>query len=641
MIERLSYRLDRFLHLHPVLQLALVLGATFVLALVFAAIAAVYGHEHAGSLGDGLWWAVTRMLDGGTVAGERGLASRLLGLAVTLTGLVALAVLTGAFASSFADRIRVIRQGRIPIFERGHVVLLGWNARGAVILRELAASGLRATVAVVADQERDLLEERAREAVEGLRHRLRIVVKRGDPTTTAAVRAVSATAAHVIAVLPEGGAEGDLPWAGPRADRAALRSLLAVRRVLGGRRVPIVVEASCRAGEEMIRLLAGEEQIIAVDARDFGARVLVHAVQQPGAFDVVRQILSLRGCSLHLHPAAGLAGCRFDQVHATVADGVLIGLVRGGAVLLSPAGGEAIAPEDQLLVIADHASRPRHDASLPGIPEGALPPPSEVPPIRSLHILVARHKPELAAMLEFLGPVGAARMTVLVPPADVAAVRRDLAGAHPGGAGVEVIGCDPLDADAVARALAMDPDVALLLAPDVAPAESADADSDQIITLLHLRRLGRGRPRPLHVVLELRSPETRRLVVTDPDVDFVLSGEIVGMLLAQEIHAVLEGPGDGRRGDVVRRALDDVAAAVRLRPLADYAAGDPRPSFALIAAAARARGEVALGVEREGAAALLLPERHLCFDVEGTRAVVLRPPEPPAATAAARPPAAA
>ena len=182
------------------------------------------------------------------------------------------------------------------------------------------------------------------------------------------------------------------------------------------KRVPIVVEASCRAGEEMIRLLAGEEQIIAVDARDFGARVLVHAVQQPGAFDVVRQILSLRGCSLHLHPAAGLAGCRFDQVHATVADGVLIGLVRGGAVLLSPAGGEAIAPEDQLLVIADHASRPRHDASLPGIPEGALPPPSEVPPIRSLHILVARHKPELAAMLEFLGPVPLLPMAIRFTP---------------------------------------------------------------------------------------------------------------------------------------------------------------------------------------------------------------------------------
>lgn len=634
LIQWLSYRLDRFLHLHPVLQLALVLGATLFLALFFGLVITALGHGDVADFFDGVWWAVTRMLDGGTIAGERRLLHRLIGLFVTLTGLVAVAVLTGAFASSFADRIRVIRQGRIPIFERGHVVLLGWNARGAVILRELALSGIAVTVAVLADQDRDLLEERAREALGNIRHRLCVVVKRGDPTTTAAVRAVSASAARVIAVLPDAGAAGEAaPGGGHRADRAALRSLLAVRRVLRGRRVPVVVEVSCRAGEEIIRLCAGDDEIIAVDARDVNAGVLVRAVQQPGAFDVVRQILSLGGCSIYLHPPGALAGRTFDEIHAASLGAVVIGRLRGDEVDLSPDGSRVLQRDDQLIAVADAAIPPAEGGALPELAEP--PPPSGGdPPIRSLHVLVARHKPELASILGHLGDVHAARMTVLVPPGDVDETRRDLAGAHPGGAALEVIGCDPLDPAAIERALALDPDVALLLAPDVSPDGFADADSDQIITLLHLRRLTRARPRPLHVVLELRSPETRRLVAADPDVDFVLAGEIVGMLLAQEIHALHQSL-DARRGELYRRILDAITVSIHLRPLSEYAAGGDPPTFARIAAAARARGEIALGVEQAGAAALLLPERELRFDVEGTRVVILRPPGRLASTAAA------
>jgi hypothetical protein len=179
----------------------------------------------------------------------------------------------------------------------------------------------------------------------------------------------------------------------------------------------------------------------------------------------------------------------------------------------------------------------------------------------------------------------------------------------------------------MSRALALDPDVALLLAPDVAPSEFADADSDQIITLLQLRRLSASRPpeRPLHAVVELRSPETRRLISVDHEVDFVLSGEIVGMLLAQELHALYESPsGDAGLGATYRKILDAVSASLRLRPLAEYAAGLDPPTFGHVAAVARARGEVAIGVEQSGGAAFLLPDRDARFDLEDTRVILVR-----------------
>src|SRR5207247_941724 len=118
----------------------------------------------------GLWWAITRMLDGGTVASDSGPRRQIFGIGVTLIGTIAVAILTGSFASSFSDRLNALRRGALPVFEKGHVVFLGWNSHGSVILRELAVSGIRATLVIVADHERDLLEESVREQLEGRAH---------------------------------------------------------------------------------------------------------------------------------------------------------------------------------------------------------------------------------------------------------------------------------------------------------------------------------------------------------------------------------------------------------------------------------------------------------------------------------------
>jgi hypothetical protein len=188
--ERWSYRFDRFLDQRPAVQLLAVLGGALALALGFGALVSVAGGASDGdaSVGSGFWWAITRMLDGGTVASDTGGFRRAFGVTVTVFGLVAVAILTGAFASSFAERIRALRQGKNPIFERGHLLFLGWSERGGVIARELAVSNIKATLVVLTSGDRELVEERVREAIGPRKHRLRIIVRHGDPTTIAAVR---------------------------------------------------------------------------------------------------------------------------------------------------------------------------------------------------------------------------------------------------------------------------------------------------------------------------------------------------------------------------------------------------------------------------------------------------------------------
>src|SRR5262249_33613106 len=125
--ERLGYRIDRFLAMHPAVQLASVLGAISATALLFATGMRMIQGDQSQGVGEELWWTVTRMVDGGTVAGDAGLFRRSVGMLITLVGLVAVAVLTGAFASGFAERLKAFRQGTLPIFERRHILVLGYN----------------------------------------------------------------------------------------------------------------------------------------------------------------------------------------------------------------------------------------------------------------------------------------------------------------------------------------------------------------------------------------------------------------------------------------------------------------------------------------------------------------------------------
>jgi Trk K+ transport system NAD-binding subunit len=639
----LGYRLDRFLGLHPALQLGAVLCTGFILALGFGC--AIYlAEERSGAVptvGEGLWWAVTRLLDGGTVSSDSGALRRSFGVGITLLGLVAVAFLTGAFATSFAERIRAIRSGTLPILERRHVLVLGWSSRGGVLVRELAISGLRLTLVIVSPEERDAVEERVKEQLVGIDHRLRIIVRHGDPTTIVAVRRAAAHRAAAVVVLAGADAATSA-----QADRAAMRTLLALRRVLGTRALPTVVEVSGPAGREMIGLCASRasdragHREVAIEARDVNARLLAHAVREAGAFDVARQILSLDGRSIFVHPAARFAGRSFRAAHAAIECGTLVGLVTDGTPVIAPPADRTIERGDRLLVFSDRAGPPSPTGTLPEVEERGSKPRCKPSPHKPLEVLVVRYKPELGVILSTLDETSAVRVTLLVAEGDAAPARAALARLALQRVDVEIVVGDPLDGATLAGLLGRRRDVALLLAPDVPSNEIAEADADQLITLLQIQRHHAGVGR---AVVETRSPDTARLAggVGGPDevrrvrTDFILSQEVVGMLLAQEVHMISLGlgtsSGRGLLDAVYRDIFDALGPEIQLRPLSQYALGHDLPTFGELAVSALGQGEVALGVAEEGSRPYLLPRREERFAVtDGASLVVLGRVEAPA-----------
>ena len=619
--NHLGYRIDRFLGLHPAVQLAAVLGVALVLAFFFGClIFALDGREvrnEGGITGlpEGIWWAITRLLDGGTVAadGHTGFLRQAFGIGVTLLGLVAVTVLTGAFASSFSDRLSAIRRGSLPVFERGHVLLLGWNAHAGVIVRELGRTGQRMRLVIVADKDRETIEESVREQLHGRKHRLDVVVRHGDPATVAAVRKAAARRARAVVILPD----SDV---GHCHDRAALRSLLALERVLGdrGERPHIIVEVASQSGREMVRLCEGAgRDVVVVEAHGVNARILAQSVRQRGAFGVARAILSLDSLSIYHYPPALFTGLTFDEAHASIRSGVLIGLLRGGAPTLSPPGEEVIGPEDQLLVFSDQDMQPRL-AAVPARRQRSSMVPVAAPPPRPLRLLILRVRPGLTEILELLDARGPVHATLLASAEEVTRAHDAVRAASLHRTEINFVVGDPLDGPTIDRALATPHDTALLLAPDVGAAFASEADADQLISLLQLRRRRAEAGAPAHAVIEVRSPEARLPRDGGHQDDFILSREVVGMLLAREIYGI------GLRGSsIYHEVLDAVNPSVELRPLALYASGDSAPTFAALAVAARRRGEVAIGIADDKGQPHLLPGFGDRFRVPEAYLVVL------------------
>ena len=157
-------------------------------------------------------------------------------LAAIIVGMI---VFTGAiigymtdFISSFIeDADSSSRRLRIS----GHVVILNWNTRAAEIINELLCKGTREKVVILAEGDReDILsdiDERLSDTLEdgsGLRNRLTVIVREGDPSSAKQLNDLSIKRAKSVIILSDSG----LIAPGDRGNSHTIKTLIQVAQVL-------------------------------------------------------------------------------------------------------------------------------------------------------------------------------------------------------------------------------------------------------------------------------------------------------------------------------------------------------------------------------------------------------------------------
>ena len=600
--DKLRYRFDNYMAWSPSARFFLVFALGMTALLLGALLLKLFGPhaEPAASFGEALWWSWGRVADPGSGAGDEGRGVRTAEVITTLAGLFVFALLIGFVSNAIEEKLSDLRKGHSVVIERNHTLLLGFGDKALSVIEELAeanASLRDACIVVLTTQEKDdviatLLERFGSPRVQTTR----IVVRNGSPSSPSDLKKVAAQAARSIIVFAEDGNDTG-------GDVRVVKALLALLRGLDHPPAGHVVVELTDADHRDVIAAVGGDQVEAVLARNFLARLMVQTSRQTGLAQVYADLLGFRGDEFYLLPVPPmLVGRTFRDAWSALPTGVVTGwrphdpedprARPNRKVVLAPPDSTVLGLGDQLLILlpddsADLTPRLlRFNETLPVNSHAELPAQPE-------RLLLLGFKADIGdTLLEFDSYVAAgSEATVLtsLPPEECAArLAEILSVLHQ--LTVRFVTGDPTNRADLARACDRPFDAALVLSDEVSATDPDDADARTLMSLLllrHLEQTGHG-VSTRRVVSEIRDPRTKHLAAIAQVGDFVVSDELVSHLLAQvSEHRDL--------ADVWADLCDADGCEVYLKPAWRYANPGETVCFADLMARARLRGEVALG----------------------------------------------
>ncbi|PWJ04043.1 NAD-binding lipoprotein [Streptomyces sp. NWU49] len=506
-------------------------------------------------------------------------------LLLALVALLYVSTLVGLITTALTERLTALRRGRSTVLEQGHAVVLGWSEQVFTVVSELVAAHAnqrRAAVAVLADRDKTAMEE-ALSTKAGPTGRTRLICRSGPTTDPAVLSLTSPKTAGVVLVMPHDE---------PDADAEVVKTLLALRAALTGEATLPPVVAAVRDDRYRLaaRLAAGPGGVI-LESDTVTARLIVQAARRPGLSLVHQELLDFAGDEFYLISEPTLAGRPFGDALLCYPTSSVVGMVRSGAPLLNPPGQTPLAADDLLIVISrdDDTAWLGDCAELVEKEAMASGPPTPTRAERVLLLGWNRRAPLIVDQLRRRARPGSA--VDVVADGDEMTVRQvNEADAH-GGTDLTLTlhRGDVTRPETLRRLDVHSYDSVIVLGQDPAPGQPPDdPDNRTLVTLLLLRQLEEATGRELPVVTELIDDRNRALAPISPGADVIISGKLIGLLMAQISQ-------NRHLAAVFEELFSADGTGVRMRPATDYVLPGRETSFATVVAAARHRGECAIG----------------------------------------------
>jgi voltage-gated potassium channel Kch len=477
-------------------------------------------------------------------------------------------------------KLEDLRKGRSRVVEEGHTVLLGWSEQLFTVIAELAEakeSERRPCVAVLADRDKVEMEDEIRARLGSL-GKLRVVCRTGSPTEPADLDLVSPDDAAAVLVLTP---EVDDP------DASVIKTLLALSSRVWDESPPHVVAAIRQAQNLPPARLAGGRNASVVDVDDLGARLVVQSSRQSGLSVVVTDLLDFGGDEIYLRPEPSLTGTSFGVALFAYETATVIGLRRRGRVTLNPRPDSRIEPEDELILLAEDDSTIRLAPApvRPGAPRMiARPVRRQIRPERVLVIgWNARGVTIVKELDNYVAPGSRLQVAAAHPEVEprVKALAAELRNLH-----TAYSVCEPTDRGSLETLAIGEFDRVIVLADD--SVEPEKADSQTLVTLLHLRDMEFRRNERYSIVSEMNDERNQRLAQVTKADDFVVGSKLISLLLTQLSE-------NRHLSAVFKQLFEAEGSEIYLRPVEEYVALGQAIDFATLIEAARIRGETAIG----------------------------------------------
>ncbi|MEV5509608.1 CASTOR/POLLUX-related putative ion channel [Streptomyces orinoci] len=522
------------------------------------------------------------------LGGEAGPPLRIaLSVVLALVALFYVSALVSLITAGVNQRLTDLRRGRSTVLEEGHVVVLGWSEQVFTVVSELIeanANQRRGVVAVLADRDKTDMEDALHTKV-GPTRTTRLICRSGSTKDPAVLPRVSPRTAGAVLVLPR---------EEPSGDAEVVKTLLALGAAGqdgGARVVAAVRDARYRLAA---RLAAGPQGVV-LEIDDITARLIVQCARRPGLSLVYQELLDFAGDEFYTVREPALAGRTFGEALLAYTASCPVGLVRAdGTLALNPPSDTVLGPDDRLVVVTEDDDTAVLAAPARPVDESLIVP---RPPVtaraeRALLLGWNRRAPLVVDQLSHYTVAGSVLDVVADGSATTAEAVR--AAGEAAGAALSVVfrEGDPTRPEVVDALDFASYDSVIVLGPDPDGHDGSDGqdepDDRTLVTLLLLRAWEQSSGRELPVVTEMTDDRNRGLAPVSPGADFIVSGKLIGLLMAQISQ---------NRG--LAGLFEELFAAggneVLLRPAGHYLRPGAETSFSTVVESARRRGDCAIG----------------------------------------------
>jgi hypothetical protein len=591
--HRFSYALERMMSKGSIAMIGTLAALCLSLVLVMTAVVAVAGlapapEGHRPGLVRDFFITGLHAVDPGAIAheaiGEDVTSWRFLVamLIVTLGGLLIISALIGVLATGLEERMRSMRKGRSPVLETGHTLILGWSSTIFTVIAELVvanASEERATIVVLAPKDKVEMEDALVAKVHDFKT-TRLIVRSGNPGDPDDLALVRPELAKSVIVLAE---DVNDP------DGQVLKTILAVtidashseedHHIVG-----VITDSTNREAAALV----GRDHAVFIDRRDTVARLMIQAARQPGVSLVYRELLQYEGDEIYFREDPTFAGEDYASALFAYEDASTIGILHKGAVILNPPSDRRILEGDSLIAIAEDDSTLMVAPRFEGKADDSAIQLTTVENGRSHRLLMIGWNDRAPTMIDEIDKYAAPGAELMIatefgdPEAEIASKIPPLRNLT-----VEV----ELGNTSQNRRLeelhpeAYDQVIVLCYGDHL---EYEEADAKTLITLFHLRDLGRRLGAELRIATEMLDDRNRKLADVAYVDDIVVSDEFVSLLLSQ----VSETP---ELSELFEQLFAVGGPQIYLRPAGAYVRTGAAVSFATVIEAARRVGETAIG----------------------------------------------
>ena len=554
------------------------------------------GHKFGEGFWDAAWWSTMHIFDPSYVSQDYGANTSIvvLGFVISLLGIILFGGVVGLVSAGVMSRLEKLAEGRSPVLESGHILILGWNDKIFSILDLFEDHHKLVTIVILSGHAISTMQDQMR-SERGRIRRIQPILRSGSPTNLSELERMSFRDAYSIIVL------ADESNANPDGrDTGTIKTLMLLASNLSKAAPRPKMVAEIEHPENLdVAGIASQRSISLVCPSQILSRMIVQATRQPGLSHVYSSLLSFVGNEIFIQPQPGCTGRRLGESMFDFPNAILLGTSsmeeRDGRPYfchhINPGKDRIVGESEWIILLARGRVVYQPDPNAKIDPEILPPEPRSFP---SGNILILGWNDKIFSILQefdtFLKAGSSITIAAPYPPQEASALLEEKLIRPLVNATLTCVQTNYTHVAKLDALLSGTFDTCIILAD--ASSGGSDPDARAIVTMLLLRDFERRHPdrRLKQVVVEVLSAANSELLHQHCQTDIVISPRLISMLLAQISQQLM-----------LERVYADLMNAhaneIYLKSVTRYSVNPSACTFADLMRGAAKLNELAIGVK--------------------------------------------